>query len=567
MKQKIKTMKGFSLIETSLVLGVAAFIGFVSFTQMLKSQESQKSSFAGNQIKLIGDSVNAYISNHYDKLSTLTNASGSSLDIGPRTCLTSNNTCTITVETLVNEGLLPSTYSKKNVYGHGYNIILKRSGTSPYYHIYGMITTNTPLIISGKTRYDLLGQAMQSAGIDSGMTHNSSSMVSGFNGAWTASVTDYANINQQGLLAYQAGYGTYNYSVFLRRDGTLPMTGNLNMGANSIDNAVDYNGTGNLKTNGTITAGGKIYAGDEIAAKNGYGDTITLGGDAASNDYELRLGSAKQLTVFSPNSTQYSTVLRVNRNSIINERLATNGLDPNDLPSGWSGGVRTNDLYASGTIAAGTNKTAKAYMNSAGQMYASGNIVSDALVSGAYLKANIIVANGNTCSNTGAIARDATGRILSCVFGRWALVDSSPTGSIIVWGSNSIPTGWLECNGQAFNTSTYPALAQLYPSGRVPDFRGYFLRALDRGAGRDPDSRGLLSVQQDALQEHSHIAGTETSYYDNVPTTSTRNTPGGAEFRQYNDRTGAVNPLWNNARIANETRPKNIAVMYLIKAN
>jgi hypothetical protein len=70
---------------------------------------------------------------------------------------------------------------------------------------------------------------MQSAGIDSGMTRDSSSKVSGFNGAWTASATDYPNIDKTGQLAYQTGYGTYNYSVFLRRDGTLPMTGDLNM--------------------------------------------------------------------------------------------------------------------------------------------------------------------------------------------------------------------------------------------------------------------------------------------------------------------------------------------------
>lgn len=558
---KNKKRKGFSLIEISLVLGVAAFIGFIAFTQILKQQEIKKSSLAGDQIKLIGDSVNAYISNHYDKLSTLTNSSGTSLDLGPRTCLSSNNTCTITTTTLINEGLLPSTYSGKNVYGHGYSIILKRSGTSPYYHIYGMITTTESLIMAGKTRYDLLGNAMQSAGIDSGMTKNSSSLVSGFNGAWTASVTDYSNINKQGLLAYQAGYGTYNYSVFLRRDGTLPMTGNLNMGTNSINNAVDYNGTGNINT------GGKIVAGNEITAKNGYGDSITLGGDAVSNDYELRLGSGKQLSIYSPNSTQYSTVLSVNRNTIIGERLSTNGLNPNDIPSGWGGGIRTADLYASGTIATGTNRTIKAYMNSSGQMYASSNITSDSMIMGAYLKASTIVSNGNSCTENGAIARDSIGRILSCVSSRWALVDSSPTGSIIVWGSSTIPTGWLECNGQAFNTNSYPALAQLYPSGRVPDFRGYFLRGLDRGVGRDPDSRSLLSVQQDALQQHSHIAGTETSYSDNVPTTSTRNTPGGAEFRQYNNRTGAVNSNWNSARVANETRPKNVAVLYLIKAN
>ncbi|WP_440863611.1 phage tail protein [Symbiopectobacterium purcellii] len=28
-----------------------------------------------------------------------------------------------------------------------------------------------------------------------------------------------------------------------------------------------------------------------------------------------------------------------------------------------------------------------------------------------------------------------------------------------------VPAGWLKCNGQAFNKTTYPILAELYPSG------------------------------------------------------------------------------------------------------
>ncbi|WP_245394264.1 phage tail protein [Pectobacterium parvum] len=45
------------------------------------------------------------------------------------------------------------------------------------------------------------------------------------------------------------------------------------------------------------------------------------------------------------------------------------------------------------------------------------------------------------------------------------------------------PEGWLELNGQLFNPSGNPILASLYPSGQVPDFRGYFPRGWDNGAG------------------------------------------------------------------------------------
>lgn len=293
-----KVKIGFTLIETLLVLGIAAFAGFVAFSQIVKNQENNKASYAGMQIKQIGEAVNAYISNHYDTLSSLTNASGSSSDLGPRTCTSATNNCTITITTLTNEGLLPSTYSGKNVYGFGYSIILKRTGTSPYYKINGLITTDATLKTGATVRYDLLGQSMQAAGIDSGMTRDSSSVVSGFNGSWSENYTNFSNISKLGLLAYQAGYGTYNYSVFLRRDGTLPMTGSLNMGSNDITNAKDYTGSGNITTGGNISAGG------EVSAKNAYGDTITMGGDNYGNDYEIRLGSNKALSIHGPSSVQ-----------------------------------------------------------------------------------------------------------------------------------------------------------------------------------------------------------------------------------------------------------------------
>lgn len=560
--------KGFTLVELILTLSVSLGITFMSFQQMLLTQESTQAKIAGQQIKQIGDSVNSYIAVHYDKMASLSNSTGSSTDPGPRTCSTSSSTCIITVQTLINEGLLPTTYTGKNIFNSEYSIVLRRSGSAPYYNVTGMITTNNAWnTANNRVRYDLLGRAMDEAGIDSGMSRDSASIINGYKGSWVQKSSDYSNISKLGQLGFQAGYGSYSYSIYLRRDGTLPMTGNLNMGAQNINNAKDINGSGNLTMSGTGTFGG------EVTATNGYGDKITVGGDAASNDYELRLGSAKQLTVYSPNAAQYSTVLRVNRNTVINERMATNGYDPNDVPTGFGGGLRTLDVVSSGTVgviksgSSGASANWAAYMTNTGTIYASGNINADGTVNGAYLKATTTSTLGATCSNTGSISKDSTGKLLSCVSGRWSSVDNSPVGSIVIWGSTSIPTGWLECNGQGFNKSTYPTLAQYYPSGAVPDFRGYFLRGLDRGVGRDPDSgRGILSVQQDALQEHSHIAGAETAYHDSVPNSTTRNTPGGEELRSYADRTGGVNTSWNSARTSSETRPKNVAVIYIIKA-
>ncbi len=55
-------------------------------------------------------------------------------------------------------------------------------------------------------------------------------------------------------------------------------------------------------------------------------------------------------------------------------RIATNGLNPNDLPAGGLVVFAPMICGASGTVGVGTGKTVKSYMNNAGNIYASGNL-------------------------------------------------------------------------------------------------------------------------------------------------------------------------------------------------
>lgn len=281
----VKTKKGFTLIELILVISVGITISMLSFTSMLRNQEDLQSKALGQQIKQIADASNLYITNHYDLISALQNSTGMSTDPGPRTCIPTNLSCTITIQTLMNEGLLPSSYSQKNSFGIGYHIFLKRGGTAPCYRISGVAITNSSLITGtgNSIRYDMLGKAMQEAGIDSGMTRATPTVLEGFKGSWNNTSTEYSVINKQGLLSYQLGYGTYAYSVFLRRDGTLPMTGDLNMGTKNI-----Y-GAANITASGKGSFGGEVEAGSWIHARNGYGDLISIGGDSIDSDYEINL--------------------------------------------------------------------------------------------------------------------------------------------------------------------------------------------------------------------------------------------------------------------------------------
>ncbi|END1116649.1 shufflon system plasmid conjugative transfer pilus tip adhesin PilV [Escherichia coli] len=465
MKMKIK--KGFSLLELTLVLGVGTIVAFMKFQDMKNEQESILASAVGQQMKQIGEAVNGYINIRYDKLSTLSNAAGTGTDPGPRTC--SGSVCEITYQTLINEGLLPSTYTGTNANKSSYKIILKRDGTTPNYVINGLITTSTAWIEGGKTRYDLLGNAMQTAGIDSGMT-KTTSIASGHSGQWTETSANFNNITSTGQLAFRVGFNSALYSVYLRRDGTLPMTGDLNLDGHNINNVAALIATGNItttgdlqarniKATGKIDADGNISAGNWVWAKNGYGDAIGFGGDAGGGDYEIRLDNGtRYLSIYSPNAADYTTVLKVDRNAKIDQRLGLMGYDPNELPSGWGGGLRTLDVYAAGTVGTGSGGTVNAYMNSSGNIYASGNIEAAKNVKGAtlestgratvgeFVQVNGTVSEGDSCSTNGLMGRTGNGTPMYCIDGYWTNIVSSktknggmflPGGMKMMWGTLS----------------------------------------------------------------------------------------------------------------------------------
>lgn len=442
----INVKRGFSLLELILALGIGSAMALLKFQDMKASQEDFTAKTAGEQIRQIGEAVNGYINLRYDKLSTLTSSSSQSNDPGPRTCNASE--CEITYQTLINEGLLPVSYSGINIYKSPYKILLKRGGTAPNYVINGLVVATTAWKEGGKTRYDLLGKAMQTAGVDSGMTQ-STTVISGMQGQWQESSSNFSNITGSGLLGFRTGFNSALYSIYLRRDGTLPMTGDLNMGGNNINNAKNITASGTGSFGGNITSGGNINAAKEVIAHNGYGDTITLGGDSAGNDYEIRLSNGvRPLSIYSPNAANYTTVLQVWKNAKIQQRLATNDLDPNDLPSGWSGGLRTNDVYAAGTVGAGSGGAVNAYLNSSGNIYASNDINVGHQVNTQYvwasgnLNSNYVHSNGNIdadgrlnageflyingkanvgsgCSPNGLQATASNGLLLSCVSGKW----------------------------------------------------------------------------------------------------------------------------------------------------
>ena len=90
-----------------------------------------------------------------------------------------------------------------------------------------------------------------------------------------------------------------------------------------------------------------------------------------------------------------------------------------------------------------------------------------------------------------------------------------PVGVPIPWPSATPPSGWLKCNGAAFNAATYPLLAKAYPSLKLPDLRGEFIRGWDDGRGVDT-GRTIGT-----LQEATGLRTAALDYFGVDSTTST----------------------------------------------
>ncbi|EEG7004513.1 shufflon system plasmid conjugative transfer pilus tip adhesin PilV [Salmonella enterica] len=408
MKMKKQNKKGFSLLELILVLGVGSMMAFMRFQDMKTEQENVMAKAVGQQMKQIGEAVNGYINIRYDKLSTLTSSSSQSSDPGPRTC--NGSGCEITYQTLINEGLLPTAYTGINVKKSPYKILLKRDGTAPNYVINGLITTSTAWIEGGKTRYDLLGNAMQTAGIDSGMT-KTTSIASGYSGQWTETSANFNNITSTGQLAFRVGFNSALYSVYLRRDGTLPMIGDLNLDGHNINNIANINATGNItttsdlqarniKATGKVDADGDISSGRYLIAKSKDEDaSIKIGGDGTGNHNFMFESQKRTSVVFFPsvNSALLTYKFRGNINIL--------------SPSGDSVGVKLNgttgNITASGNIEAAQNVKG-ATLESTGRATV-----------GEFVQLNGQAEVGKVCQSNGLQGRTAKGKILSCVNGVW----------------------------------------------------------------------------------------------------------------------------------------------------
>jgi len=163
----------------------------------------------------------------------------------------------------------------------------------------------------------------------------------------------------------------------------------------------------------------------------------------------------------------------------------------------------------------------------------------------------------------------------------WENVGSGLTGSIVAYTANTVPSGYLECNGAAVSRTDFSALFAIISDDfgpgngsstfNLPDLRGEFIRGWDHGAGNDPDvltrtDRGdgvtddrIGTKQPSALESHTHTLP-DISFQ--VESGSGLSDTGGSQRGNINMNTLTLGSTGDGT---GETRPRNVYMMYIIK--
>ncbi|HCM9443838.1 TPA: phage tail protein [Enterobacter cloacae subsp. cloacae] len=87
----------------------------------------------------------------------------------------------------------------------------------------------------------------------------------------------------------------------------------------------------------------------------------------------------------------------------------------------------------------------------------------------------------------------------------WTPEDAFPVGAPIAWPSDAPPAGYAIMAGQTFDKAAYPLLAAAYPSGVIPDMRGWTIK------GKPASGRSVLSQELDGIKSHNHGASASST--------------------------------------------------------
>ncbi|EEV8377879.1 shufflon system plasmid conjugative transfer pilus tip adhesin PilV, partial [Escherichia coli] len=225
---------------------------------------------------------------------------------------------------------------------------------------------------------------------------------------------------------------------YLRRDGTLPMTGNLNMGGQSVYNAQDITATGNtvsgtLRSTGATTVGSTLnVAGSTTLSNTTINGTLNVNNTIASSATITGANITSQAETYTQNWFRtmgdggiYFQKYGGGWNMTDTNTITAYGGKNIQTTAGFYGGYikSSGNLDVNGTANIGSIVSNNIHSNA--NITAAGQIISGSLVSngrttvGEFIQLNGTATVGAGCSPNGLIGKDSTGAILSCSSGVW----------------------------------------------------------------------------------------------------------------------------------------------------
>ncbi|WP_417805287.1 phage tail protein [Thalassospira lucentensis] len=158
------------------------------------------------------------------------------------------------------------------------------------------------------------------------------------------------------------------------------------------------------------------------------------------------------------------------------------------------------------------------------------------------------------------------------------VVIGSEIGTVSAFAMPTAPEGWLVCDGSAVSRTDYAdlfaAIGTVWGHGdqittfNLPDLRGEFVRGFDDGRGVD-EGREFASGQLDQMQQITGSIGVVSRFnspegvFSYTPQAGTTDATSGINNQNKLRFDSADSP---DARVGAETRPRNVAMTYAIKA-
>ena len=208
------------------------------------------------------------------------------------------------------------------------------------------------------------------------------------------------------------------------------------------------------------------------------------------------------------------------------------------------------------------------------------------------LSGNVALTLPSSITNGGFLQTDGSGNL------SFQIVAGVPSGSVFCMAVATVPSGYLECNGAAVSRTTYAALFAIigtaYGTGNgsstfnLPDLRGEFVRGFDNGRGVD-NGRSIASSQSSQFGQHNHnVSASSSSSVTDPGHKHTMNfnlgniiSSGGAFGMKDSGTADRMNTATTGISVStttsisqsnrggtsnsSETRPRSIAMMYIIK--